>query len=187
MPDASPREELLRRAAAHFAEHGIGDASLRAIATAIGTSHRMLIYHFGSREGLLAALVEHIWREQRERLEHLVANTEGGLLDAAWRFWEVLFDARTVGSLLFELSAPAMHGAPWRDAFLEGSAALTAYLRGLLLDAGVPAARADSVARMTMALVRGALWELAITGDRDAVDATVRTFLEAHWPAAARP
>ena len=33
-----------------------------------GPSHRMLIHHFGSREGVLAAVVEAIERNQNERL-----------------------------------------------------------------------------------------------------------------------
>ena len=51
---ATPRERLLEAAVDHFGRHGIGDTSLRGIAEALGTSHRMLIYHFGSREGLLS-------------------------------------------------------------------------------------------------------------------------------------
>jgi AcrR family transcriptional regulator len=35
---------------------GIADLSQRQLAAAISTSHRMLIYHFGSREGLLVAV-----------------------------------------------------------------------------------------------------------------------------------
>jgi len=35
---------------------GITDQSLREMAAAIGTSHRMLLYHFKSREGLLIAV-----------------------------------------------------------------------------------------------------------------------------------
>ena len=38
-------------------EHGVAELSLRRLAAAIGTSHRMLIYHFGSKQGLLVAIV----------------------------------------------------------------------------------------------------------------------------------
>ena len=54
----SARDDLLRRAVEHFAVHGIGDTSLRSLAAGIDTSHRMLLYHFGSREGLLSAVVD---------------------------------------------------------------------------------------------------------------------------------
>ncbi|MBK6300027.1 MAG: TetR family transcriptional regulator [Actinomycetales bacterium] len=42
----SRREELLGQVVAWFAAHGIGDTSLRTLARELGTSHRMLIYHF---------------------------------------------------------------------------------------------------------------------------------------------
>ncbi len=67
------RESLLSDAVEHFAKNGIGDASLRSIATSIGTSHRMLIYHFGSREGLLAEVVRTVEQQQRD----LLADADG--------------------------------------------------------------------------------------------------------------
>jgi AcrR family transcriptional regulator len=48
---ASARERLLAGRSRTSSEHGVGEISLRAMAAALGTSHRMLIYHFGSREG----------------------------------------------------------------------------------------------------------------------------------------
>jgi AcrR family transcriptional regulator len=41
------RERLLERAIDHISRRGLTDLSLRELAAAIGTSHRMLIHHFG--------------------------------------------------------------------------------------------------------------------------------------------
>ena len=49
------RDDLLRRVVKAAAEGGLARRSLRDLAAGVGTSHRMLIHHFGSREGLLAA------------------------------------------------------------------------------------------------------------------------------------
>ena len=54
------RETLLPRLAAHVLNNGLGGASLRPLAKAAGTSDRMLIYHFGNKEALVADLLEHI-------------------------------------------------------------------------------------------------------------------------------
>lgn len=51
------REQLLQAVIDHLAEHCVTSQSLRGTATSIGTSHRMLIYHFGSRKGLLTEVV----------------------------------------------------------------------------------------------------------------------------------
>src|SRR5262245_26432626 len=48
------RNDLLAAIVEHLRREGLGDQSLRSIATAVGTSHRMLVYHFGSKDALLA-------------------------------------------------------------------------------------------------------------------------------------
>jgi AcrR family transcriptional regulator len=51
------REDLLDQVTDHVFEHGLIGLTLRPVAAAIGTSDRMLIYHFGSRDALVAAVV----------------------------------------------------------------------------------------------------------------------------------
>ena len=58
MSDSNAKKEaLLLKMAGHVVEHGLSGASLRPLAKAAGTSDRMLIYHFGSKDGLIAALL----------------------------------------------------------------------------------------------------------------------------------
>ncbi len=60
--DASENKKmrLLDGMAAHVLEHGLSGASLRPLARAVGTSDRMLIYHFGSKDRLVESLLVHI-------------------------------------------------------------------------------------------------------------------------------
>ncbi|HET6154001.1 MAG TPA: TetR/AcrR family transcriptional regulator [Marmoricola sp.] len=51
------REELLERATDYVLAHGLIGLSLRPLAAAIGTSDRMLIYHFTNRDALISAVV----------------------------------------------------------------------------------------------------------------------------------
>jgi AcrR family transcriptional regulator len=78
-PDASAtREKLLDAAARAFAEHGIANASLLQITREAGQRNRgSLHYHFGSREGVLTAVLD--------RHVGFLAQREGELLDAAQR------------------------------------------------------------------------------------------------------
>lgn len=55
--------------AAHVRDHGLTLASLRPLAQAAGTSDRMLIHHFGSKDGLVRALLAHLARDLIERLD----------------------------------------------------------------------------------------------------------------------
>ena len=53
----SKRDELSENATDYALEHGLIGMSLRPLAAALGTSDRMLIYHFGSKDALVAAIL----------------------------------------------------------------------------------------------------------------------------------
>ncbi|MEZ5228404.1 MAG: hypothetical protein R2710_17545 [Acidimicrobiales bacterium] len=65
------RIQLIDKLVAEVGANGLVDRSLREVATAIGSSHRMLNYHFGSRDGLVRALVERAESSQRDLLQSL--------------------------------------------------------------------------------------------------------------------
>ncbi|MGI9085682.1 MAG: TetR/AcrR family transcriptional regulator [Aeromicrobium sp.] len=52
------RDELAAQATGYALDHGLIGLSLRPLAAALGTSDRMLIYHFGSKDALVAAVLE---------------------------------------------------------------------------------------------------------------------------------
>lgn len=182
----SPREDLLDRAVAWFAENGVGDTSLRTLAAALGTSHRMLLYHFGSRTGLLAAVVERVERGERDALAGIVA--EGGDPHSAMlNFWTHVVDrAEIFAPLFFELAGHAMqgqeHAAELQDWLIGGwigsSDGWVGTLTQLLVTAGHPPEQAVELARMGLAMARGLLFDLAVSKDRAAVDAVMVRFAE---------
>jgi AcrR family transcriptional regulator len=78
------RDDLLRRVVKAAADGVLARRSLRDLAAQVGTSHRMLIHHFGSRDGLLAAVVESVERDQNERLGELPEDAAEAIR-ATWR------------------------------------------------------------------------------------------------------
>jgi len=174
---SGPREALLAQAIAWFAENGVGEVSLRALATALGTSHRMLIYHFGSREGLLGAVVEAVERGEREAMQALLAEVYDPF-EAGAVFWTRVADrAQIFAPLFFELSGAAMQGKPFAAALREWLATgwideLTAGFRR----SGFDEDQARRLARLSLGTSRGLLFELAATGDRVATDAAMAEF-----------
>jgi AcrR family transcriptional regulator len=165
------RDSLLADAVEHFAKNGIGDASLRSIATSIGTSHRMLIYHFGSREGLLAEVVRTVEAQQRELLATLSAKNLS-LEDQAEQFWRLVTEAALIyGPLFFELSAHAMQDLPHTEALKADLVNVwLPPLTDLCVRAGLPPDEAPAYARLGLAASRGLLFDLLLTGDREGVD-----------------
>src|SRR5690606_11185926 len=109
-PVPPARDALLDKAMAHVAAHGMSDLSLRELASAIGTSHRMLLYHFGSREGLVSAIVASMEQTQRDALASLSdeAATPRELIE---RQWVQLTDPAVLPfvALFFEVLAMAVH------------------------------------------------------------------------------
>ena len=163
------RDSLLADAVEHFAKNGIGDASLRTIATSIGTSHRMLIYHFGSREGLLAEVVRTVEQQQRDLLADL---SDLPVEEQAEQFWLRVTEAALVyGPLFFELSAHAMQDLPHTESLKADL--INVWLPPLIelcIRAGLPADQAPAYARLGLAASRGLLFDLLLTGDQAGVD-----------------
>ena len=179
---STARDELLGRVVAWFAEHGVGDTSLRTLAAGIGTSHRMLNYHFGSREGLLGAVVEAVEQAEHAALVELAA-THDDPFEAGAAFWTRVADrAEVFAPLFFELSTHAMRGQPHADGLRTWlRTGWTDALRDSYLALGVPHERAGTLALQSLAMARGLLFEVAVTGDRAAADLAM-----AHWTAMVR-
>lgn len=59
------REQLVESASRVFAEYGFAGGSIRTIAAGVGVTSATLIQHFGSKEGLLEAVLEN-WEQQQE-------------------------------------------------------------------------------------------------------------------------
>ena len=173
-------DALLARALGHFSERGVGDTSLRALAEAIGTSHRMLIYHFGSREGLLAAVVDTVEQGARDLLARMVeeARSDPDPLEAGLRYWHLVTDEALVyGPLFFELSSHAMLGLPYAVE-LRGRlvASWLDALEAMWTARGVSTRRAREQARLDLAVSRGLLHDLLLTGDRRGVDLAMQQY-----------
>lgn len=173
------RQELLADVIADLARGGIGDRSLRDIAAAVGTSHRMLIHHFGSRDGLLTEVVRAVEAEQRAFLASLdaVDRPPGDVMAA---MWERLSDPALwpAERLFFECYARAARGEQPYASLLPGL--VDDWLdRTVELDpaaAGPRDRRARARARVGLALFRGLLLDLVATEDRSGVDAAFNEF-----------
>jgi AcrR family transcriptional regulator len=169
------RERLLDRCVAYVEGVGFSHLSLREIAAGTGTSHRMLIYHFGTRDGLLAGIVGRIEARQRDLLADL-SGAPGELADICREFWRRTSDPSLAPAerLFFEVYAQALHGRPWTVSFRESVIdAWDRPLTELFHGHGCSRAEAAARARLALAVTRGLLLDLLMTGDRERVDEAI--------------
>src|SRR5215210_9600689 len=166
----SARERLLAAAMDHVAEHGVGDLSLRGLAAALGTSHRMLIYHFGSREGLLIEVIRAVEEQQRTALAEALRDTDAPPAEIMRRMWARVADPALWPNerLFFEVYAQALQGSPHALPLLDGIVDAWVEPIAALAAPDVPRAQARAEARLGVAVVRGLLLDLLATEDRAA-------------------
>jgi AcrR family transcriptional regulator len=180
MSSATPRERLLNAVVEAALAGGVTDLSLRAIAAAAGTSHRMLIHHFGSREELLVEVIRAVEERQRAILGGLGTDDEGVPEDLALRFWEHLRSPELAAQerLFFEVYGQALQGRAWARPLLDGVVEdWVAPVAARFEAVGASPAAARIVARLSVAVGRGLLLDVLATGDDEEVDAAMRYFL----------
>lgn len=109
-----PRErqvELLGAIVDFLLRHGVSDLSLRPLAEGVGTSARLLIYHFGSKENLLAQALDEVRARVIVALATLGQTAPATDMPMALtRFWQWATHPDNQGyfRLLFELDGLAM-------------------------------------------------------------------------------
>jgi AcrR family transcriptional regulator len=178
VPRGKARERLLDAVIAHIATRGISDLSLRELAAAVGTSHRMLIHHFGGAEGLRVAVVRAVEERQRDALVGVVPDPALPLGDAMRAWWKHISDPALWPNerLFFELYGQALQGRPGTVELLDGIVdAWVEPAAELLAAYGVPEPAAT--ARLGIAVTRGLLLDLLATGDRANVEAAMEVHI----------
>jgi AcrR family transcriptional regulator len=202
------REELLQLAYQYAVAHGRADLSLRPIAAAIGSSPRVLLYLFGSKDGLIRALLAKARADELAMLARFrqagrpggpgagpatgggAAAAGGGppaagagLAATAELTWSWLADEshRPLLRLWLDVYCRSLTdpAGPWAG-FATGT---VADWLDLLADAQPPAERHTEAAladrTAVLAILRGALLDLLATGDTVRTSAAVARSLAA--------
>ncbi|MGA4508922.1 TetR/AcrR family transcriptional regulator [Propionibacteriaceae bacterium G1746] len=112
--DLTARAQIRDAAAALFAEHGFDRVTMRQVAASAGVSPALVVHHFGSKDGLRTAVVDHVvaWFDNtidksQEALDG--RNWQEVLNDAADSFTHADTLPRLFGRMLVDRD-PAMQG-----------------------------------------------------------------------------
>lgn len=172
-PEPGPsarQEELLERAYRYALTHGLTDLSLRPLATAIGSSPRVLLFLFGSKDGLVRALLARARSEELALLNRVRHDRADDDLTSVIR--------TTWGWLAAEEHRPLL--TLWAEAYtrslVEPEGSWADFARQTVNDwlavlaAAQPGRRRHTTLGATertlaLAVLRGALLDLLATGD----------------------
>lgn len=182
----SPRQaELLDAAYRYATEQGLADLSLRPLAQAIGSSPRVLLFLFGSKDGLIRALLARARVDELAMLDRVreEPGTTTDLATTARHLWVWLSAPEHRGLLVLWVEAYSRSlvdpDGPW-----AGFAQRTVADWLDLLAESQPPRRRRSEAGLgartaVLAVLRGALLDLLATGDVDRTTAAVEGHLAA--------
>jgi AcrR family transcriptional regulator len=176
-PSSARREQLLELAYRYVLQHGIGDLSLRPLAKAIGSSPRVLLFLFGSKDDLVRALLARARQDEYGLVDELRASRSADLGAVATRVWSWLAAPEHRGLLVLwtESYARALV-AP--DGTWGGFATTTVRDWLGLLAAAQPEHERDTPAgearrSLVLAALRGAMLDLLATGEQARTTAAV--------------
>lgn len=168
-PPEQPRNEanqLLEATIDLLLRDGLGDTSMRAIAARIGTSHRMLNYHFGGAEGFWDAVLAAARRRQQDAFKRLVDMGAAPDLPGFWINF-ISPGQLPMGRLMFEVFGRALSNSASQKKSLERMfVSWQDVLYPLLMQRfACDEQNARALAQLQVAVLRGLLMDVLATGD----------------------
>ncbi|MDQ6641120.1 MAG: TetR/AcrR family transcriptional regulator [Actinomycetota bacterium] len=163
------REQLAEQATDYVLEHGLLGLSLRPLAAALGTSDRMLLYHFRDKDDLVATVL----RTSNDRSVAVVrvlgpsADAHSAVLDL-WRTVNSAAQARCQ-RLYVEAAALGVLGTePYRSVVSEANAHWLGALADHLTASGVPRRSSRRAATLVDATFMGLQLDQQVDGGQSA-------------------
>lgn len=170
------KEILTDELVAYLLEHGLSDLSLRPLADALGTSARLLIYHFESKEGLLTEVLDSMQTRLRMSLGGMIERRAGQSERPLKLFWDwaIADENYPYLKLLYELQILAVQNPAAYGQYLQRN---TSNWSELIATALPEAERTPAMVTLLGAVFDGLFLELMSTGDRKRTTQAVQQFI----------
>ena len=154
--ETARRDEVAQAATDYVLEHGLVGLSLRPLAAELGTSDRMLLYHFDSKDDLIATVL----RTSNDRSVAVIRAMEpsAGVRRAVLDLWAVVTSAPLdrCQRLYVEAAALGLFGRePYASVVREANEVWVAAVADHLAASGTPRSRARRVVALLDAAMMG--------------------------------
>jgi AcrR family transcriptional regulator len=174
------RTELAEGALSYVLENGLVGLSLRPLAAALGTSDRMLIYHFESKEKLITEVVTLANQKLVSSFESADVQI-ASVPDLVRYAWESLKEPDTAGAtrLYLELCVLSLREpGRWVAAQEQLRGPWLAVLRMALAELGVEDTRVTTMADLVLDTIDGLLLDRMVSADPAPADAAAAAFAD---------
>jgi AcrR family transcriptional regulator len=160
----------------YLLDHGFAETSLRPAAAAIGTSARMLIHYFGTKDELLIAAMNEFQARQQvliatELARHPIRDANYHVL----AFWRTFASPRRQKFilLLLEMWVAALRNPRRGRTFLDAVDVNMRTTVEMLIGSGLTREQAEVSGTLYLATMRGLMLDLLATGETSRIDAAV--------------
>lgn len=178
MKSVADRNRLVEQATQFAAQTGLANMTLRPLATAIGTSDRMLLYYFGSKESLVGEILEHVFDAWAQQVEPI---SESSLAGFIVRLYTQLTDRKRAYAVRLYLEAVglAVNDAELRRVIQPMMERHLQRVSGWLKNAGARASDLAQTTRIVSGAIDGLLLYHYLEPNDTAVPEAVRSFAAA--------
>ena len=170
-------EELRKAIVQYLIEHGLIDLSLRPLAKAVGSSPRVLLYYFGSKERMVVEVLAEVRQRQRASYGEVQGASFAEDCQTIWKNMSAP-DSEPFFRLFFEVYGVALGRPQLYKDFLR--ATIEDWLR-LIADPlgrkGCKPGEARAFATVVLAGFRGFMLDYCTTRDRKRLDRAVGLWL----------
>lgn len=174
------RTELAEQATDYVLEEGLIGLSLRPLAAAIGTSDRMLNYHFGSKDELVASVLG--VSTERSAAQIRALKPAKSVRQAVLDLWAALTGAeqQRCQRMYVEAAALGLFGhEPYATAVRDGNTVWLESIREFLVASGAPAPRSRRMVALLDSAFMGFQLDLTLDESDADINRTVQDLADA--------
>jgi len=172
--------ELLDEIVAYLVKNGVAELSLRPLAKAVGSSPRVLLYYFGSKEELVAKALARLREQQRSTFSAMREARYDRPSDACRAIWKQMSAplSEKLFTFFFETYALALrHPRRFGDFLNNAVEDWLEFVAEPLIRKGQTRSEARALATIVIAGFRGFMLDYCASRDRERVDRAVDLWL----------
>jgi AcrR family transcriptional regulator len=175
------REDLLEASIEYLLTHGVGNLSLRPLAAHVGSKARLLIYHFGSKDALIADAMIVVRDRVQKAFAEVVHDGQGfspsQIITTFWK-WATSRDHQPYLKLFFEVHGLALQDPAQYARYLEGAVASWVEMMAVTLPPALSPKRRHALASLAVGTVVGLLLDFLSSGNKTRTSDAVAIFAD---------